>query len=185
MSQASSKVKSELRSARSVESRSADMALDRPTLKKRQVEFLEVFDACSFMPIKDICAQVRMRKATFDRWMEEDPEFRKAIQRHHNQVLRATNMSRKQVMKGMLEAIDVAKDQRHANAMISGWKEIGRMCGFYEPERREIHVSMDNKEMMKEIKAMSREELMRLAHEQDAIDAEFTEIDSTQDPETP
>ena len=129
----------------------------------------------------EIRQQVRVRKATLERWLDEDDEFKRAMTIHYNQMLRATRMSRKQVMKGILEAVDLARDQRQANTMITGWKEIGRMCGFYEPERREITLSVNGKQMIEDMKTMTREKLLELASEQDTIEAEFIRIDEDED----
>ena len=79
-------------------------------------------------------------------------------------------MSRKGVMRGLMDAIDMAAEMRQPSAMISGWKEVGRMCGFYEPERREIALSVNAQEMLAQIKTIPREQLLQLAHEQDVLD---------------
>ena len=76
-------------------------------------------------------------------------------------------------MRGLLEAIDMAKDMRQPGGMISGYKEIGRMCGFYEPERREITLSVDGQRMIEQMRTISKEKLLELASEQDAIEAQF------------
>ena len=87
-------------------------------------------------------------------------------------------MSRKHVMKGLLEAVDMAKDMRQPGGMITGWKEIGRMCGFYEPEKREVILSVNSKEVVEELKGLPREKLLELASQQDeAIEAEFEVIE--------
>jgi hypothetical protein len=146
---------------------------DRPQLDKRQVEFMEIFSAAPTMPLDDIRAQVGVRRVIFKRWMEEDDEFKRALQRQYNITLRATNMSRKRVMEGFLDAIDMAKGNRQATGMISGWKEVGRMCGFYEPERREVTLSIESKQVIEDMKTMSRERLLELVQQQDVIEGEL------------
>jgi len=87
-------------------------------------------------------------------------------------------MSRKSVMRGLLEAIDMAKDQCQSNSMISGWKEIGRMCGFYEPERREVLLSVNSQDLIEEMKSLPRDKLLELASDQDIVDVEYTVMDT-------
>jgi hypothetical protein len=155
----------------------------RPEISERQTEFLEVFSACSFMPLDKIRGIVGIRRHTLKKWMTTDEPFKKAMRRHHNQVLRATNMSRKQVMKGILEAIDVAKGQRQATAMISGWKEIGRMCGFYEPERRELVISGENKKLLEDLKTVPRDKLLEMMQEADIAEGELVGAEEESSPE--
>lgn len=43
-------------------------------------------------------------------------------------------MTREQVMQGLMDAADMARLAGEPMAMVSAWKEIGRMCGYYAPE---------------------------------------------------
>lgn len=54
----------------------------------------------------------------------------------------ATRLStqRENVIQGLLEAIQAAKAKRDPAAMISGWREIGRMLGFCAPDTRRVQV---------------------------------------------
>ena len=51
-------------------------------------------------------------------------------------------IDREGVIAGLLEAISMAKAQGNPAAMISGLREIGRMLGFYEPERRQVELAV-------------------------------------------
>ena len=79
-------------------------------------------------------------------------------------------------MRGMLEAVDMAREMRQANTMLSSWKEIGRMCGFYEPEKREIMLSVKSAEIIEEMKTLTREQLLAIAEDQDIVDPIVVEI---------
>ena len=85
------------------------------------------------------------------------------------------------MLAGILEAIELAKEQRQPSSMISGWKEVGRMCGFYEPDRKEITLSVDKKEFMRDIKSMTTAQLLEYAKEEaedDSImDGEFEVVE--------
>jgi len=146
---------------------------ERPRLTKKQIEFLHLYTASPFMPLQEMCRQVGIQPGHVAKWKKNSPGFQVALDVEHRRSQVVSNMSRKTVMRGLLEAIDMAKDQRQPAGMISGWKEIGRMCGFYEPERREVVLSMDSTKLVEEMKGLTKERLMLLANEQDALDAEF------------
>jgi len=57
----------------------------------------------------------------------------------------ATRLStqREDVLHGLLEAVDKARARPDPAAMISGWRKIGRMLGFYTPEVKRVQVSAD------------------------------------------
>ena len=129
------------------------------------------------MPMKQLCELAGTSPATVKKWSEKSVEFQKAMAVEHRRSQQVVSMSRKTVMRGMLEAIDMAKDHGLPSGMISGWKEIGRMCGFYEPEKREILLSVNSQELISEMRNLPREKLLELASEQDTLDGEFLVID--------
>lgn len=151
--------------------------LNRPDLSKKQVEFLAMYCASPFMPFKEMCNLAGVQQRTVKKWKDSSEPFKRALDAEHRRSQQVVNMSRKTVMRGMLEAIDMAKDQRQPGGMISGWKEIGRMCGFYEPEKREILLSVNSQQLIAEMKNLPREKLLELASEQDALDGEFEVVD--------
>lgn len=62
--------------------------------------------------------------------------------------------------------------------MVSGWREIGKMCGFYEPTKTKVEVSVNGRVMVERINAMSDEELLRLAEgDGNVFDGEFSVIE--------
>lgn len=154
---------------------------DRQSLTKKQAEFLAFYTSCAFLPMKEICRQAGVKPSQVAQWKLKSPAFRRALDIEHNRTQQAAGMDRKQVLQGILEAIEIAKDMRQPSSMISGWKEVGRMCGFYEPERREITLSVDKKQVMEELKSMSTSELLEYAAKKDAednaLDAEFEVVE--------
>jgi phage terminase small subunit len=53
----------------------------------------------------------------------------------------AADLGRQQALEGLLEAVAQARAQGEPAVTGSAWREIGRMLGFYAPERREVAVS--------------------------------------------
>ena len=110
------------------------------------------------------------------------PHVAKAVKYLAEENRKAAQMDRKKVMAGFLEAIDMAKIQGDTGVMVAGWREVGRMCGLYEPEKKTIDVNITAKRMIEKLETMTTEELFELAKESEehdqAIDAEFTELPS-------
>ena len=98
---------------------------------------------------------------------------RRAVELRREEYAAASRVSKKRVVDGMLEAIEAAKLKADPAVMVAGWKEIGRLCGHYEPTKTQI-VSVNGQVMLQKMTAMSDEELLRLASE-DAVDADVIE----------
>lgn len=158
---------------------------DRNGLTKKQTEFLALYMSCAFLPMKEICRQAGVKPSQVAQWKLKSPAFRRQLDIEYNRTQQAAGMDRKQVLQGILEAIEIAKDMRQPSSMISGWKEVGRMCGFYEPERREITLSVDKKQVLEELKSMSTQELLEYAAKKEAeshaLEAEFEVIESDEE----
>ena len=105
------------------------------------------------------------------------PKIRAAIAEEREAYALASQMTKKKVIDGLLEAIDMAKIKSDAMAMISGWREVGKMCGFYEPTKTEIQLSVNGKVLVEKLSVMSDEELLTLIEkDKDALEGEFTEV---------
>ena len=82
-------------------------------------------------------------------------------------VLRAGNaerfaLSREAVIEEFLAAIAVAKEQSNPLVVISGWREIAKMCGFYQPVKHQVDIPRTQSDMLRRFEAMSDEELMAI-----------------------
>jgi hypothetical protein len=80
----------------------------------------------------------------------------------------AASMTRKKVIDGLTEAIQMAKVQGDPTAMIMGWRELGRMCGYYEAVKHQVAISVTGQVTHQAIRALSDEDLLRLADEGEA-----------------
>jgi hypothetical protein len=149
-----------------------------PLRKKRDVCGLH-YTASPFLPLGEICKQAGIRPSQLSKWKKNSKRFGHALAKEHRRSQAVANMSRKNVMAGILDAIDIAKDMRQPSGMITGWKEIGRMCGFYEPEKREITLSVNGQSLADQMKGLTREQLLEIASQQDVplIEGEFEIID--------
>lgn len=74
----------------------------------------------------------------------------------------ANQMSRKKVMDGIMDGIEMAKLMAEPASVINGWKTIGQMCGYFEPIKKKIELSVTGEVVMKRMEQMSDTELLRL-----------------------
>jgi phage terminase small subunit len=71
-------------------------------------------------------------------------------------------MTRKRVMDGMLESIEMAKLMSEPASMISGWREIGKICGFYAPVEHKVKVDVTGNIVLDKLNSLSDAELLKI-----------------------
>lgn len=111
--------------------------------------------------------------------LETDNRIQELIAKNKAQTAEDLKMTRKQVLEGFLEAIDIGRIQADPHAMVKGWTEIGKMCGYYAPEVKNVNLSISAKRMIDKFETMSDEELLRLAEK--TIDGSFTREENPQE----
>jgi len=105
--------------------------------------------------------------------VERSPKVRKAIKFLIKDSTRnVEELSKSDVMTGMLDAVEAAAT---ASELVLAWRELGKLIGAYEPEKKILEIHDYTRD---ELKQMSDEDLLRLSGSKysDAIDGEFEEI---------
>lgn len=74
----------------------------------------------------------------------------------------AGQMTRKKVMDGLIEAVDMAKLMAEPSTMVAGWREIGKMCGYYAPVEHKLKVDISGNIVVDRLNGMSDAELLRV-----------------------
>lgn len=92
------------------------------------------------------------------------PYVRDMLQVLRNRTAEEHKITRAQVLEGLKEAINMARVQSDPAVMIAGWKEIGKMCGFYEAVKVKVDVSNNALAFSAKLMQMSEEELLKLAN---------------------
>lgn len=102
-------------------------------------------------------------------------DIKKALsaERRRNQYM--LGMTRETILQGIKDAVDQAVLLADPVAQIMGWKEIGKICGFYAPEVKRIELSDGAKNYLQRMEQMSDDELLKLG-ESEVTDVEFEEI---------
>jgi len=71
-------------------------------------------------------------------------------------------MTRKRVMDGMLESIEMAKLMAEPATMVAGWREIGKICGYYAPVETRVKVDVSGNVVLGQMNSMTDAELLKL-----------------------
>ena len=71
-------------------------------------------------------------------------------------------MDRKKVIDMQLEAYEMAKTMAEPATMVSAAREIGKICGLYEPKKVEVSVNGSVQHEIHRFEAMSDDELLKL-----------------------
>ena len=72
-------------------------------------------------------------------------------------------ITRERVIAELRSAIELARAQGNAPAMISGWREIAKICGYYERRVEvSIHPNVAAQRWVSQLETLSTDELMKL-----------------------
>jgi phage terminase small subunit len=74
----------------------------------------------------------------------------------------ASQMTRQKVMDGLLEGIEMAKLMAEPSTMISGWREVGKMCGYYAPVEHKMKVDVTGNIVVDRLNSLSDAELLKV-----------------------
>lgn len=94
--------------------------------------------------------------------LAKDPAVLKIYRREKALYEEASQMTRQKVMDGFLEAAGMARVLADPVALTGAWREVGKMCGYYEPVKRQIEVSFSGSVTMKRLESMDDASLLRL-----------------------
>ena len=105
--------------------------------------------------------------------LEKNPKVRAAIRYLiRESTLNVKDLTKSDVMTGMLDAVEAAST---AAELVMAWRELGKLIGAYEPEKKILEIHDYSKD---ELKELSDKDLLQLAggRMQDVIDGEFEEV---------
>jgi len=107
--------------------------------------------------------------------------FKNQVAALRNQTAEDSRMTRRKVMEGLLEAIDMARTITEPGIMIAGWKEVAKLCGFYEPVKVKLDLTSGGMSLTTKLMTFSDEQLLQLAQgvtldaTEDSIVADYDE----------
>lgn len=90
------------------------------------------------------------------------PDVQAVLQARQAEVASDLHITRQGVIQGLLEAVDMGREQRNPAAMVLALREMGKMLGFYAPEVRRLEVRGDAMGFEQPFQYMTDNELMAL-----------------------
>jgi hypothetical protein len=134
------------------------------SLTVRQLAFVEAYSAdgnaaraARVAGYAEKSAKVMACRLTKDNRIAAEIAKRRAANAEQFQI------TKDDVLAGVLSAINMARDQQNPGTMISGLVQIAKMLGFYEPERISLALSLDAERRLAKFVAMTDAELLMIA----------------------
>lgn len=108
--------------------------------------------------------------------LSRDPAIIKLYKIEKGLYEQANQMTRKRVMDMLQESYDCAKMVNEPASMVAAAREIGKMCGYYEPETR-ININVNGNKMLDRLQNLSDSDLIKLIEApDDAIPGESVRV---------
>lgn len=115
--------------------------------------------------------------------MARMPNILKAYNAEKAAYEAASQMTRKKVMDGLLEGIEMCKLTSDGPGVINGWKTVGQMCGYFEPIKRRLEVNVTGNLQVQHMSKMSDAELLRVIQQGAAAELQLLEQVQPGDPD--
>ena len=80
-------------------------------------------------------------------------------------------MEREDVLKGLLEAVYMAREQMNPAGMVAGLREIGKLMGLYAPQHIQLAMEPVAMQELQVLESMSDTELLALIHQERSMAA--------------
>lgn len=110
--------------------------------------------------------------------LSKDPLVQEIYQREKKLYEASCQMTRKRVMDGFLAAAEMAQLQADPTALVGAWREVGKMCGYYEPVKKTIDVNI-NGVVTQRVERLSDDTLLQIIKGQigaEVIEQEMREV---------
>jgi len=89
------------------------------------------------------------------------------IEKRNRDIEIRLEISRETVMEGFQEAYEMAKSSNNPGAMTGANRELGKMCGYYEPDKKKIEISQtEGMGHFRYLESLSDEVLMEMLGEE-------------------
>lgn len=92
--------------------------------------------------------------------LDKMPNVQRLIQKEQALYAEAAQIDRKKVIDMQLEAYELAKTMAEPATMVAAAREIGKICGLYEPKKVEVSVNGSIQHEMHRLDSMSDAELL-------------------------
>lgn len=128
---------------------------------ERELMFLNLYAVHSY-PIPRAASLAGLTRAAAEVLLAH-PEARKIIQSERSRVAEKVRITKEDVIEGLKEAIELGREVGRPEAMVAGWREIGRIIGCYEPVQVNHVHHKGGPISQKQIASMTDEQLLEMA----------------------
>lgn len=90
------------------------------------------------------------------------PDVAFALSQARNELSSASQIKRADMIEVMVEAIDMARMLADPMGMIAGAREVGKMLGLYEPEKKTIDLTVNQARLRSQYESMTDEDLLAI-----------------------
>lgn len=97
--------------------------------------------------------------------MQKMPNIQALYQKYKKQYEEAGQMTKKKVMDMHMEAFEMSKLMAEPATMVAAAREIGKLCGYYEPTKVNINMNVAGNVTMQSMEKLSDAELIKLIEE--------------------
>jgi hypothetical protein len=111
------------------------------------------------------------------------PNILKLYNEEKRKYEEASQMTRKKVMDGLLEGIEMAKLACEPASVITGWKTVGQMCGYFEPVARKLDINVTGSIELNRMNRLSDAELLRVIQQGATAELELLEHEAAAEEE--
>lgn len=105
---------------------------------------------------------------------EKSVNIQRALREARAELSSAAQISRADVIDGMMEAINMARLAADPATMVKGWSEVAKILGHYAPEVKRVEITDNQKRIQHKFTAMTDEELLA------AIEGDFEVLPEAQ-----
>ena len=94
--------------------------------------------------------------------LDKMPNVQRLIQQEQALYAEAAQIDRKKVIDMQLEAYEMAKTMAEPSTMVAAAREIGKICGLYEPKKVDISINGKVEHELRRLEGMSDAELLEV-----------------------
>lgn len=91
-----------------------------------------------------------------------NPAIKEALAARQRVFQAELGVTKQGVVNGLLSAIQMGREQQNPAAMIAGFVQIAKLCGFYEPEKVNLTLSAGGEQLSTKFAAMTDGELIAI-----------------------
>lgn len=95
--------------------------------------------------------------------LHENQAVRDMLTETRAETARDNKITRAMVIEGLKEAVDMSRMISEPAIMVAAWREIGKMCGFYEPVKIKVDLTTGGASLQTRLVSMSDADLLKLA----------------------